>query len=308
MDILRVNFNAVVRRGAFAQLYVNDLPLLKRPLHGPDGLGGGLNHLLVPGENRVAFEVHRARLYARDRKPPAPDAPDASIPGAEGAGGNGSTAMPPRRPVPGSLEDKHPLAFPDEEAVGFLVYTVVDETKDPLEAKPLYRTSFPACLRELPEERWRTPCYVEQTFELDFTPLPRAWWSAPRASFGCSGTPEMHQAVAAAHAALGARDLDAWIAAIELETTEYGMAFGTGATEALADRRAMYQEMFAFPLTLATLEPRQLHFEARAAGRVAHVTRHDGRPVLDAVLADPLGQLIRGDLLLTQHEGRWRVM
>jgi hypothetical protein len=302
MDIARINFNLVVRKGAYAQLYVNDLPLLKRPLGGPDSFGGGLNHLLVPGENRVAFEVHRAVMYSRDRQPP-PSEPAPPAPGADG-----SDAPPPRRPVPGSLEDKHPLAFPDEEAVGFMAYTVLDETKQPLEAVSLFRTSFPACMRQQPPERWRTPCYVEQLFALDFTPIARAWWSAPRATFGCGGTPQMHEAVAATHAALGARDLDGWLSAIELEVTEYAMAFGTGATEALTTRRSMYEEAFAFPLTLAPLEPAQLHFEARAGGRVAQVTRHDGRPVLDAMVVSPLGQRIRGDLLLTQHEGRWRVM
>ena len=308
MDIVRTNFNMVVRKGAYAQLYVNDLPLLKRPIDGPDSFGGGLNHLLVAGENRLAFEVHRADFYPRERKPPAlvDSLPGGRAPDA--APGDVGATPPPRKPVPGSLEDKHPLAFPDEEAVGFMVYTILDETKQPLEAVSLFRASVPACLRDRPAARWGTPCYVELPFVLDFTPVARAWWSAPRATFGCSGTPELHQAVAAAHAALGARDLDGWVSAIELEVTEYAMAFGTGATEAMATRRAMYEEVFAFPIAVAPLEPAQLHFTPRADGRVAQVTRHDGRPVLDAQVASPLGQRIRGDLLLTQHEGRWRVM
>jgi hypothetical protein len=55
------------------------------------------------------------------------------------------------------------------------------------------------------------------------------------------------------------------------------------------------------------LEPAKLHFSERRKGQVAHVTRVDGTPVLNGHLRDDPTRSLQGDILLTQHEGRWRV-
>lgn len=53
-----VNF----KEGVIARTWLNDLPLHKEFIHGPDSMTGGANHLLVPGNNSLDIEVLRAPL------------------------------------------------------------------------------------------------------------------------------------------------------------------------------------------------------------------------------------------------------
>jgi hypothetical protein len=282
-----IYFQAVVRKLVLAQIYVNDLPVFKEAVLGPDSFGGPFNYLLVSGANRVAFEVHTAPPLGDVDAPEPPPGPPAGVT---------------------STWDEHPLSLDPTQSIGLTLFTVADVNAEPIVPDLRARVSFPRCCRALPIERRRLPCYVEASVFIDAPIPPRAWRSAPFAQFGCGGTPELHRAVLDAHEALATRDLDRWLGLIELETTELAASVGAGSTDALASRRELYEELFRFPIALAAHEPGMLHFTPRCGGRVAHVTRHDGRPVLDGTFADPDAQRVRSNLLLTQHEGQWRIM
>lgn len=284
MKRIPIQHTVVLTEGVFAQVFVNDLPLFKHVWTGPESQGGALNHLLVPGSNRVAFEIHRA-------PPPAAKAP-AAAPASDAAQG-------PARP---------PYALGEGQCMMFMLYTVADPDAQPVVVDLLQRWSFPELWEGLPEDKRRLPFYHEVSFELDIPVYERAFVNAPPASFGCRGTPELLQAVAEVLDAVAARDLDRFMNAVALESLEQERAF-EGHAEALASgRRQLYEELFRHPLSVAPLDPATLHFAPRAGGRVAHVTRHTGAPVLEAVLEDNPNRRMRANFLLTQHDGRWRVM
>jgi len=46
-----------VLQDTWARVYVNELPLYKRPFKGPDSVGASINELLVPGENEITIEL-----------------------------------------------------------------------------------------------------------------------------------------------------------------------------------------------------------------------------------------------------------
>jgi hypothetical protein len=282
-----VMHTAVFAEGVLVQIWLNDLPLFKRPLPGPDSQAGGLNHLLVPGDNRVAFEIHRA----------PPPASEPTSPGAK----SDAPAAPPE-PAP------KPLRLGKGQSILLALYTIDDPTAEHPTATVLHRWSFPEMWQVVPESRRTVPFYGQFRFTLDLPLYQRAYVTAPPADFGCSGTPELHHAVAEMHAAIGARDLDRFMDTIALEAQEYELAYQGHADGLVTGRRQLYDELFRHPIVNAPLDPATLHFGARAGGRVAHVTRHNGAPVLDAFLEDEPNRRIRGDLLLTQHQGKWRVM
>jgi hypothetical protein len=285
---------ANLQLGVFAQIYLNDLPLFSAPMLGPYSQSHRINHLLVPGKNTLAFEVHGAPAFV----PPGPRKEPAEA------------SAPPTPPPTASADGeppRHPLAMGKGESMQFALSRLVDASVTPMAIDVLHRWIFPAVTQDLPPERQRVPCYWETSFELGYPVFERAFVHAPYARFDCRGSPELHRAVADVHEAFVSGDVERLIELMSLDEQENELCYGAEPGTTVADQRKAHEQWFARGIAMDPLEPAKLHFASRRAGQVAHVTRVDGRPVLSGRLRDDPSREIQGNILLTQHEGKWRV-
>jgi hypothetical protein len=176
--------------------------------------------------------------------------------------------------------------------------------------RPAAKIEWPALYADVPEKRRRLPVRHAVRFTPEgeiFTPVHLA--SQPK-SFGCTGTPELHEAVRAVHEAIARRDLDEYARRMDLMVGEHRRAYAhfPNAAEELSTREIA--GFFAKDLRVRPLEPNKLHFEPRADGRIAHVTHIDGGYVIEAVTLarGEVDERIRTDLTFTFHDGAWRVV
>lgn len=269
-------FSLHLEEGVFGRAWLNDLPIHKVPTRGPDSMNGGANHLLVPGKNKLALEIHT--LPAKAAPPPPP-------PESEG---------PPKKRV-------------DIMPAGMKVYQIRDPNADPLVADEVVSVDIPAVLGLNVWERPPLPLYYEVEFDLPF-PVPEPiYWRSPPADFSCAGTPELVQVVTEVHAALMQRDLRRFQDLISLKHFAFAAAFPGEPAAALDRQRSASEKFFSLRYLVKPLDITKVHFEPRAGGRVAYVSGWDDQPVLEAVAEDQPGLALRANLLLTQHDGHWRV-
>jgi len=253
---------------AWARVYVNDVPVYRAPHIGPDSRSGPLNHLLRQGENEVTVELLRAGKQ------------------------------------PGY--DRVPDAFVFEL---YIVNNLDAPATEKLDRTLLCDVRYPKIFEDARPEFQREPLHHRQTFRIE-EPLPTPlYFHAEPASFGCEGTPDLRDAVQRIHGALERGDhegfLDELSLRFECDERAYPDEDGMRAGPRMQKWR---DELFPYdPRPDAPLDLSQLHFEARCGGRVAHVTRHDERHVLDVACRKDPKRRIRTDLLLIQHGGRWRV-
>lgn len=268
-------FSLHFEEGVFGRAWLNDLPLHKAPTRGPESMNSGANHLLVPGVNRLALEILR---------------------------------LPPARPrPPPPAEGEKPQPEVDMSPVGMKVFRILDASTEPIQAEMIREVDIPLSLGlsqyELPE----VPFYHAVEFELPY-PVPEpVYWRSPPSDFGCAGTPELIQAVTEVHEALATRDLRRFLDLLTLKHEAYAAAFPGEPAAAIDRQRSSAERFFTLRYTVKPLDTGKLHFEPRANGRVALVTASDDRPVLEAVADDVPGLALRANLLLTRHEGRFRV-
>lgn len=267
-------FNLHFREGVVGRAWLNDLPLNKVTLLGPDSMQGGANHLLVPGRNKLALEI----LKLPNLSPPPP-------------------------PVPGEAPQKRVEIMP----VGMKVYQIKDPYAEPLEAIEMVSVELPAALGLAVWERPPLPLYYEAEFDLPFpVPEPVYWRSRP-VEFSCGGTPELIQAVTEVHSALMQRDLRRFLELLSLKHEAYAAAFPGEPAAAIDRQRSASEKFFALRYLVKPLDMTKVHFEPRSGARVAYVSGWDDQPVLEAVAEDQPGLSLRANLLLTQHDGQWRV-
>lgn len=267
-------FSVHLEEGVLGRAWLNDLPVHKVPTRGPRSMNGGANHLLVPGKNRLALEI----LTLPDRLPPPP-------PETEG---------PPKKVV-------HVLP------AGMKVYQIVDPSAEPLSAVEMASVELPVALGLEPWEKPPLPLYHEVEFDLPYPVAVPVYWHSPPADFPCSGTPELVSAVKDVHAALVDRDLRRFQDLLSLKHEAFAAAFPGDPAAALDRQRGASEKFFGLRYLVKPLDLSRVHFEPRAGGRVAHVSGWDDLPVLEAVAEDHPGLSLRANLLLTQHDGRWRV-
>lgn len=178
----------------------------------------------------------------------------------------------------------------------------VDPHATPMKQDMLHAFSFTAPAPE--QQAW--PFYHESRFHADTTFEP-VWLRAPPATFGPQGTPQMRAAVAELHAAVAAGDVDRFNELNALRLSEIERA-SPGVTAASAEtRRAVARQFFSYDLKAEPLDLDGLRFVPRAGGRIAHVTRVDGRQALLAVGQKEPACRLAADLLLVQHDGAWRL-
>ncbi|MBI4955257.1 MAG: hypothetical protein HY908_24755 [Myxococcales bacterium] len=176
------------------------------------------------------------------------------------------------------------------------------------ERAAVYR-EWPKLCEELPARERHLPLRYSTTFEPEGELFLPAYLDAPPQEFDRQGTPELREAVRAVHAAIAGKDVGEYTRRLELKVDEHRRAYAhwDDLHDALAtDELAGF---FGEELLVRPLELDRLCFDARAGGRVAHVTHLDGGYVIEAVsiTKGELDKRIRTDLTLTWHAGAWRV-
>lgn len=268
-------FTLHIEEGVHSKMWLNELPIHKEPMRGPDSVHSGANHMLVPGRNKLAIEVTRMPA------PPVPPPPP-----------------PPGTPAPKVVEEV-PLAIK--------VYRVLQPNVEPIVASIVVEFELPKSLGLSRFEYPEMPFYREIEFDLPVPVTEPVFWRAPTTEFGCGGTPELVSAVLELHQALSRGDSQKFLELIRLRHESYSAAY-PGEPSASVDRqRAAVLKFFESRISVKPLEIAKLHFEPLLGGRVASVTGWDDRPVLEAVADDHPGLALRANLLLTQHDGRWRI-
>lgn len=266
-------FTTHLEGGAVGRAWLNDLPVHKTLVGGPDSMHGGANHMLVPGKNRLSLEI---------------------------------LALPP----PGSIPPvgfklyrvKEPNAYPI--VANMLLEVTIPAPHDP-QAAAVVRPD--RAVRLVPE----LPLYHEIDFDLPTEVAEGPFLRSPVIETTCAGTTELKEAVKELQDALEALDLDRFLDLISLKHAWFSEAFAGDPNAAPDKLREGAVELFARSPAVRPLDFSRLHFESRRGGRVVYVSTWDGGPVLEAV-APPAGEdqptmALRTNLLLTRHDGRIRV-
>lgn len=264
-----VFFFVLLGKGSWARVDLNGVPLYRHPYLGPHSRSGPANYLLKPGENVVEVEL----LKVGDPDPGYDEAMDAF---------------------------KFQL---------YLVNNPGDGEVERLDREVLLDLSYPKILDEAPEEHRHLPFYHRRTVQLDLPLHEPLFVQAPTSEFGCEGTLELRQAVEQLYRYLETKDYDGLLTELSFKfACDEKAAEGEDAQRASTKMQRWREELFPYePVPSEPLDMSMIHFEACRDGQVAYVTRHDEGFPLDAVCEkDPLRR-IRTDLLMVQHQGRWKV-
>lgn len=258
------------RANVWARVLVNDFPLYTKTTQKADSVSCAFNEYLVPGENRITFQVLRSEDVS-------------ALPPMH----RWTVAARVYHKAPG-LEDTPPTAN--------------------IQTVRVLELSYPDVQAEVEERFQRLPFHFAQTFQtplISTMPTP-VWCAAPEVDFGPDGTPELRAAVMRLATALELGSADAFVAELGLKMAHYEGAYG-GAPGAAASRHAQtVEQFFACEPMVRPIVLSELHFAPLHGGRVCHVSRLDGEPVLD-VKTKRERRHLRADLLFTQDAGHWRV-
>ena len=257
----------------WARVFVNDLPLYKGDLVGPDSVSGPLNKLLVPGENELTIELLKVRQC--------------------------EDYMDKEAYMNKVLEvEIYELLNPDEQS----------ETA-PIERRMIHEVHYPKMLDNADEARHRrVPFYYKKTFDPGIDLPAPPFMASPEEEFGCEGTDELIDEVRQIHQSLQKRDHDRFLELLELKFIHGERSLPEEVAQLAVEKRALFRrELLAYDPMPEPLDVGELHFEPRRNGQVALVTRKDGGFALMAQCQKDPKRRIKTDLLLTKREGRWRV-
>ena len=218
--------------------------------------------------------------------------------------------------VPGenelSIELLHaptPLYSPTlKGAVSLLIYEVTNPDTTPLGKRVIEQAVFPQMWEDVPERFRRFPYFYRARFDPGVAIHRPAYLDAPSVSFDCDGTPELREAVRRVHSAIEQNDVDRFLQEIALKLHHAEKALEGEEWASVAQKsKGFRDELFVHHLIARPLVMDDLHFEPRADGRVAYVTRKDGGFALEAIARGDPKRRLRTDLCFTQYAGDWRV-
>ena len=161
-------------------------------------------------------------------------------------------------------------------------------------------TAWPTMWFGQPAEKRVLPYRHAHRFRMpDSHTFRPAYLDAAPTEFGPEGTPEQRVAVAAVIDAFRRSDAAAAAARLGGRTREYVRAYPEQDQVTEEKDRDYFTELLRDGCSVAPSPGDDLSFASAAGGRVAHVTRRDGRPVL--AVDTPNGRKLRSDLYLTRH-------
>lgn len=269
MQIEPLFYALFIKDDTWARVYVNDLPLYIEKAKKGRSVSEPFNEYLVPGKNTVSIEVLRS--------------PDL-------------TFLEPER----------------RWTVRFDVYRHTDaldprkDISDQPKLESIFQKQFPDIMDEAEEKHRRCPFFYKTTFENPFDKHPEpVWRSAPEAEFDGEGNRGLREAVEELHTALRMQSADAFVDAMDLKMRHDSSAYDSAVYD--RDQRREMREFVDFGPIVGDLDFADLHFSRLHDGRVAHVTRYDEDYVLDVRTKREPKVRLRMDLLMTQHNGKWRV-
>ena len=269
MRIEPLFYSLFIKDDVWVRVYVNDLPLYVEPPTKARSVSETFNEYLVPGKNSMSMQVLRSPIFT------------------DGA--------PERR-----------------WTVQFDIYRQTDahdvrkSIEDSPELESLFLRQFPDVYESVDEEHRRIPFFYRTTFDNPFDNQPEAVWQrAPTADFDGEGNRELRKAVEEVHGALKMQSPGAFVDAMSLKMEHDAASYASPVYD--TDQRIQMQKFVEFGPIVDDLDFAELHFTRLHEGRVAHVTRLDNRYVFDVSTRRDKKIRLRMDLLLTQHEGRWRV-
>lgn len=258
-----------VSPGSWARVDVNGVPLYRSPFEGPHSRSGPLNYLLATGDNTIDIELLKVG---------APDPQDERTLGA----------------------------------VIFQLYTVDnpgDGFVEKLDRTIIADLQYPKIWDDAKPEHQHFPLHHRQTVHLDYDLAEPIFWRAPPAEFECDGTPELRDAVRSLHGRLESKNYDGLLEDLSLKFyCDERASAGVDGQRASVKMQSWRDELLPYePVPNEPFDMSMMHFEACRNGQVAYVTRHDEGYPLDAVCEKDPSRRIRTDLLMVQHQGRWRV-
>ncbi|MCK6588118.1 MAG: hypothetical protein L6Q76_11080 [Polyangiaceae bacterium] len=177
--------------------------------------------------------------------------------------------------------------------------------RDHNHAAPAFALRLPDLSRPDGPSIQSLPYVHHARFELTEITARPAFFAAPPADFGPDGTPELREAVQRFHGAILRGDVDAMVEEARLKIAEHRRIYPNEDELSEASSRAELAAFFASPAKVRPIAWDNVVFRRCSGGRVAFVTRRDGRPLIEAVNAR--GHTMRRDLWLTTYEGRWSV-
>ena len=263
-----IGFHVLVSDGLRAWVAIDDVPLLPSPMMGSFSTTSPINHRVAEGVNTATFHLDLCKDWSRQE---------------------------------GMEVTKSDRWF---------VFQVLRERPEPgvdgeLDHETLVDYVLPAAWEALPPERRRFPFSDRVSFDLG-KPLARmTQFESPPVQTPCEGTAELHEAVRALHDAHAKRDRDKILDLCDIKVQDFARALGGRGGTSAAAQQAELAELVAAAPVFEPLAPDQLHFEARAGGRVVHVSRRDGRPVL---FAKGRELAYKTDLLLVQTPKGFRLV
>ena len=175
------------------------------------------------------------------------------------------------------------------------------------EIEIIYRCMFPDLWKDVPEDRRHMPYMHVVEFEPPTKVVPLKFLSADPQDVPCEGIKPLHDAVTELHEAYVDRDADRLAELMELQMAEFAQSYPGDSSMSEGTQLSAIKDLVREQIVVQDLDWSQMHFHARAGGRVVHVERLDRMPVFD-IKTIGIGQGHASDPVFTHHEGRWRLM
>ena len=196
---------------------------------------------------------------------------------------------------------------PGRPTLEVTIFKAAEGATEPTDVEIVHQVQFPQMWDDVDEDLKTFPYRHESRFTLPDADVYRpVFLDAPEQEIPSEGTPELRKAVQNLHDAVKSNDGSRFADQVALQFEEYERASGGVADTDVASQRKTSDEFFAHPIEVKDLEMDRLVFESRSNGRIVHVVRDDGRPVLMARATDDPSEQFQGNVLLTHHDGRWR--
>ena len=153
----------------------------------------------------------------------------------------------------------------------------------PASKVPLFETSFPKFLAELPPEaRDDIPVRYEAKFTPEGNIPPPIWADASPETIPERGSPELLKPLFDLHQAFKRKDVDGFLGALDLKFEDQRRYHGNSPRLARAEVRVEHEEFFQARWDVPEFTPETLRFRACNGGRVVYAHNEKGGPAFEA--------------------------